>query len=139
MNLKHSGLQFLEARRRCDCRLSGLYASESLTKMDDQVAVAEYEAIKAEYDLEKACLSQMVKLETTLHDSRPLVQEVTMKLGIFASVWAAVRPQSLYCGKFGSVLTGTIFQITADIRKLKNSLHRAEDPTSQVRTLDTCA
>lgn len=107
--------------------------------MDDQVAVAEYEAIKAEYDLEKACLSQMVKLETTLHDSRPLVQEVTMKLGIFASVWAAVRPQNFYCGKLGSVLTGIIFQITADIRKLKNSLHRAEDPTSQVRALDTCA
>jgi hypothetical protein len=93
MNVKHSALQFLEARRRCD------------------LAVTEYEAIKAEYDLERACLSQMVKLETTLHDSRPLVQEVTTKLGVFASVWAA---------------------ITADIRKLKNSLHRAEDPASQL-------
>jgi len=93
MDVKHSGLQFLEARRRRD------------------LAVAEYEAIKAEYDLERACLSQMMKLESTLRDSRPLVQEVTTKLGVFASVWAA---------------------ITADIRKLKNSLHRAEDPTSQL-------
>jgi hypothetical protein len=112
---------------------------ESLTRVDDQVAVTEYEAIKAEYDLERACLSQMVKLETTLHDSRPLVQEVTTKLGVFASVWAAVRPQSFYCGKLGNTLTCIMFQITADIRKLKNSLHRAEDPASQVRTLDTCA
>ena len=108
---------------------------KSLTKLNDQVAVAEYEAIKAEYELESACLSQMVKLETTLHDSRPLVQEVTTKLGIFASVWAAVRPQNFHCGKLDSTLTGIMVQITADIRKLKNSLHRAEDPTSQVRTL----
>lgn len=54
------------------------------------MAVKEYEAIKAEYDLEKACLGQMVKLESTLHAAMPLVQDVTMKLGIFASVWAAV-------------------------------------------------
>ncbi|KAH0830123.1 hypothetical protein J3R83DRAFT_1469 [Lanmaoa asiatica] len=109
-------IQFLEARRRCDCTFLYLYARHRITHLVvDQVAVTEYEAIKAEYDLERACLGQMVKLESTLHDSRPLVQEVTMKLGIFASVWAA---------------------ITADIRKLKNSLHRAGDPTSQVKTLD---
>lgn len=64
----------------------------------DQATVAEYEAINAEYDLESACLSQMVKLESTLHDSRPLVQEVTVKLGIFATVWAAVRPQTFALG-----------------------------------------
>lgn len=57
------------------------------------MTVAEYEVVKAEHDLERACLNQMVNLESTLHDSRPLVQEVTTKLGIFASVWAAVRPQ----------------------------------------------
>jgi len=69
------------------------------------VAVAEYEEVKAEYYLERACLSQMVKLESTLHDSRPLVQEVTTKLGIFANVWAAVRLSNLCSGK-GSMLTG---------------------------------
>lgn len=72
----------------------------------DQVAVTEYEAIKAEYDLERACLGQMMKLESALHNSRPLVQEVTVKLGIFASVWAAVRPQSSYFRESGSKLTG---------------------------------
>ncbi|KAG6375763.1 hypothetical protein JVT61DRAFT_2613 [Boletus reticuloceps] len=91
MNVKRSGMQFLEARRRCDS------------------AVTEYEAAKAEYELEKACLGQMAKLESALQDSRPLIQEVTTKLGIFASVWAA---------------------ITADIRKLKNSLQRADDAMS---------
>ncbi|KAF8129325.1 hypothetical protein EV363DRAFT_1451315 [Boletus edulis] len=91
MNVKRSGIQFLEARRRYD------------------LGVAEYEVVKAEYELEKACLGQMAKLESALQDSRPLVQEVTAKLGIFASVWAA---------------------ITADVRKLKNSLQRVEDPMS---------
>ncbi|KAF8437633.1 hypothetical protein L210DRAFT_2338149 [Boletus edulis BED1] len=73
------------------------------------LVATEYEAIKAEYELERACLNQMVKLESAFHDSRPLVQEVTTKLGLFASVWAA---------------------ITADIRKLKISLECAEDAAS---------
>lgn len=100
-----------------------------------QVAVTEYEVVNAEYELERASLSQMMKLEAALHDSRPLFQEVTMKLGIFASVWAAVRPSS-YCTKIDTTLTGIMFQITADIRKLKGSLQHTEDLTSQVSTLN---
>ncbi|KAG6375764.1 hypothetical protein JVT61DRAFT_2614 [Boletus reticuloceps] len=73
------------------------------------LAATEHEAIKAEYERERACLNQMVKLESAFHNSRPLVQEVTTKLGLFASVWAA---------------------ITADIRKLKISLECAEDAAS---------
>ncbi|KAF8129324.1 hypothetical protein EV363DRAFT_1584725 [Boletus edulis] len=72
-------------------------------------AVTEYKDIEAEYKMERACLNQMVKLESAFHDSRPLVQEMTTKLGLFASVWAA---------------------ITADIRKLKYSLECAEDAAS---------
>ncbi|KAG8217083.1 hypothetical protein J3R82DRAFT_5108 [Butyriboletus roseoflavus] len=90
MNFKRSGLQLLEARSR----------------PVDQAATTDYKAIKAEYDLERTCLGQMVKLETTLHDSRPLVQEVTVKLGIFASVWAIVRPRTVCFGELGSILTG---------------------------------
>ncbi|KAF9233983.1 hypothetical protein BU15DRAFT_66105 [Melanogaster broomeanus] len=88
---KNSGFQLLEALRRR--------------------GVMNYKALKNEYDLEQACLSQMVKLESTLHDARPVVHDVTSKLGAFASVWAA---------------------ITADLRAIRNSLEYATDPTSQL-------
>ncbi|KAF9229015.1 hypothetical protein BS17DRAFT_217452 [Gyrodon lividus] len=92
-NAKNSGIRFLEALRR------------------RELVVKEYKAIKNEYDLEQACLSQMVKLESTLHDSRPVVHDVTTKLGAFANVWAA---------------------ISADIRTIKNALSYAENPSSKL-------
>lgn len=86
--------------------------------------------------MERATLGQMEKLESALHDSRPLVQEVTMRLGLFANVWAAVRSHNVCTGKLRGALTCTTFQITADIRKLKSRLPYADDHTSPVRTSD---
>ena len=75
----------------------------------------------------------MMKLESTLHVSKPLVQDVTTKLGIFASVWAAVSSWKFRLSDRDDILAKQFtIQITADIRKLKNSLHHAEDPTSKV-------
>lgn len=67
------------------------------------MAVTEYEAVKADYDFENASLGQMMKLESVLNDARLLVADVTTKLGLFASVWAAVGPQNLQ--KLGDTLT----------------------------------
>ena len=105
MTVKRSGLQFLEARRQCNCRFPQIYApSNNSPKLVDQVAITEYEAIKAEYDLERTCFGQMMKLESTLHESRLLVQEVTAKLGIFASVWAIVRLRNCCTGELVAYL-----------------------------------
>ncbi|KIJ14101.1 hypothetical protein PAXINDRAFT_169936 [Paxillus involutus ATCC 200175] len=55
-----------------------------------EAAAREYNTIKNELNLEKACLNQMVKLESTLYDARPVVHDVTMRLGAMANVWAAI-------------------------------------------------
>jgi hypothetical protein len=52
--------------------------------------VREYNAITNEYDFEQVCLSQMVKLESTLDDARPVIHDVTTKLGALADVRATV-------------------------------------------------
>ncbi|KAF8838123.1 hypothetical protein BDN67DRAFT_972037 [Paxillus ammoniavirescens] len=72
LNVKNSGTQLLHALRKCEA------------------ATREYNTIKSEFNLEKACLDQMVKLESTLYDARPVVHSVTMKLGAMANVWAAI-------------------------------------------------
>ncbi|KIK94658.1 hypothetical protein PAXRUDRAFT_435043 [Paxillus rubicundulus Ve08.2h10] len=54
------------------------------------LAVWNCNAIENELDLEQACLSQMVNLQSALEDTAPIVHEVTTKLGAFASVWAAI-------------------------------------------------
>jgi len=92
-NTMNSGFQYLE----------GLRKRES--------AAREYKAIKNEYELEHACLRQMVKLQSTLDDARPIVHDVTTKLGAFASVWAA---------------------ITADIGALQESLSYVKNPNSKL-------
>ncbi|KAG9317997.1 hypothetical protein JVU11DRAFT_57 [Chiua virens] len=92
-NVKHSGLKFFEAWGRY------------------HITVARYNDVKTEYDIENACLGQMEKLDATLQDAMPLVQEVTARLGIFATVWAAIR---------------------ADIQQVQNWLGRAADPSSRV-------
>ncbi|KAF8838121.1 hypothetical protein BDN67DRAFT_972033 [Paxillus ammoniavirescens] len=91
---------------------SGFQYLEGLRKRES--AVREYKAIKNEYDLEHACLRQMVNLQSTLDDARPIVHDVTTKLGAFASVWAA---------------------ITADIGALQESLSYVRNPNSKVRKL----
>ncbi|KIK94662.1 hypothetical protein PAXRUDRAFT_142397, partial [Paxillus rubicundulus Ve08.2h10] len=62
---------------------------EILTKIH-QAAVREYNTIKNECNLEKACLNQMVKLQSSLDDARPVIHDVTMKLGVLSNVWAAI-------------------------------------------------
>ncbi|KIK94660.1 hypothetical protein PAXRUDRAFT_434860 [Paxillus rubicundulus Ve08.2h10] len=88
-----SGIQYLEARTR------------------HELMARDYNAIKTEYDLEQAYLSQVVKLESTLDDARPVVHGVTTKLGDLANVRAT---------------------ISAGICIIQNSLSYAEDPSSQL-------
>lgn len=92
-NTKNSGYQYLDALRRRELEVRG------------------YNTIKNEYDLEQACLSQMVKLESTLDEARPVVHDVTTKLGAFANVWAAIG---------------------VDIRTIQNWLTYAEGPKSKL-------
>ncbi|KIK94655.1 hypothetical protein PAXRUDRAFT_827759 [Paxillus rubicundulus Ve08.2h10] len=93
LNTKNSVYQYIDALRR------------------RELAVREYNTVKNEYDLEQACLTQMVKLESTLDDARPVVHDVTTKLGAFANVWAAIG---------------------VDIRTIQNWLTYAEGPESKL-------
>ncbi|KIJ67120.1 hypothetical protein HYDPIDRAFT_26521 [Hydnomerulius pinastri MD-312] len=87
---KDSCVQLWDGLRRREGKYPILRYCSTFLRMVSQVATREYNIIKSEYDAEQGRLNQMVKLESTLHDSRPVVHDVTTKLGAFATVWAAI-------------------------------------------------
>ncbi|KIJ14178.1 hypothetical protein PAXINDRAFT_169945 [Paxillus involutus ATCC 200175] len=106
-----SGIQYLEALTRYQC---GYFVPRVPLKRSqgfDEATAREYNAINNEFEFKQACLSQMDQLESTLDDARPVIHDVTTKLGGLADVRAT---------------------ISAGICIIQNSLSYAEDPSSQL-------
>ncbi|KAF8838125.1 hypothetical protein BDN67DRAFT_126028 [Paxillus ammoniavirescens] len=99
----NSGVQYLEARMR------------------HELIVREYNTIKNEYEMEQACFSQMIKLESTLDDARPVVHDLTTKLGALANVRATCR--HLHNSKFTQLCRRSLFTVVRPTRsKARNSV-----------------
>ncbi|KAF8839071.1 hypothetical protein BDN67DRAFT_814855 [Paxillus ammoniavirescens] len=86
-----SGIQYLEALTRYQCGYIVPRVPLKRSHGFDEATVREYNAIKFDYDFEQACVSQMVQLESTLDDARPVIHDVSTKLGALADVRATVR------------------------------------------------
>ncbi|KIJ04389.1 hypothetical protein PAXINDRAFT_22325, partial [Paxillus involutus ATCC 200175] len=69
---------------------SNIQDLQPVSRVKRVLASRKCNAIKNELDLERACLSQMVNLQSALEDAAPIVHDVTSKLGAFARVWAAI-------------------------------------------------